>query len=206
MTEPRGFCKLLIVYCTESLRLLNIRFKRPVPPPGPPSAPVIRGIDTTAAVGAKSGTVHTRCDDDDDEEPSPKKTKTDTIAGSRAVKLVLNRPHTTPQSTTEGNNQHNDPTTASVTPEAQAKSHPQPPVARIEVKHDPIVIKDEDEKDPINTSPAPRGSPSEAQSQHDVSTATPQHEDQARRERQKELLNNRLAQLKIQQQLLEMED
>jgi len=273
MTEPRGVCKLLISCCIESLRLLNIKSKRPVLPPGPPSAPGNCGIDTAA--GAKSSSVHARCDDDDDEEPYPKKSKTETVAGARTVKLVLKRPPTSlqsateensdhehkdptvtestpaaqvkphPQSVTEGNKEqeHKDPTVADATPSAQVKPHPQsaiegnndnghehghedptgadttpagqakphhqPPVTRNDLKHDPIVIKDEDEDEETRStdaSPAPREYPGREQSQPDVPTTPSKPDDQARRERKKEILNNRLKQLKIEQQLLEMED
>lgn len=163
---------------------------------------------TEQVVGAKSSSVHARCDDDDDdEEPCLKKVKTESVAGAGAVKLVFKRPHTPLQSAaTEGNNGHNDPTAADAIANAQAEPYPQPLVARNEVKHDPIVIKDEAEKNPTNASPAPRESPSEVQSQLDISTATPKLEDQAKRERLKEILNNQLKQLKIEQQLLEMAD
>lgn len=232
------------------MRLLNIKSKRPVLPLAPLSKPGICEIDTGA--GTESGSVHACCDDEDDEEPCPKKSKTETVAGAQAVKLVLKRPHASPkfateggndhehkdstaaevtpaaqaepqtqlgtegnncqghndptaahtaavaqvsphtQSTTEGNNnhEHSDPTAADATPATQTTPHPQPPVARKDIKHEPIVIKDEDEDDET----------------HSNNTSPTSREHQARRERQKQILNNRLKQLKIEQQLLEMED
>lgn len=116
-----------------------------------------------------------------------------TAAYTAAVAQV--RPHT--QSATEGNNndEQSDPTAADAAPATQTTPHPQPPVARKDIKHEPIVIKDEDEDEETHSTNA------------SLASRTPSNrEDHARRERQKRILNNRLKQLKIEQQLLEMED
>ncbi|GAB7326912.1 hypothetical protein MBLNU13_g10878t1 [Cladosporium sp. NU13] len=107
----------------QSLRLLDIKSKRPVLPPEPPSAPGLCNVDTAAK--AKSSSVHARCEDDDDEQPCPKKIKVETVAGAQVVKLVLERPHTSPQPATEGKDEHKNPTAANAITFAQAKPHPQ---------------------------------------------------------------------------------
>jgi hypothetical protein len=119
-------------------------------------------------------------------------------------------PHTQPALEYNNNHEHNHPTAADATPAAQTMPRPQPPVACSELKHEPIVIKDEDkdedgETQSTNASPVSRECPGKVQSQADILTTPSNREDHARRERQKQILNNRLKQLKIEQQLLEME-
>jgi hypothetical protein len=121
------------------------------------------------------------------------------------------KPHTQPALEYNNNHEHNHPTAADNTPAAQTMPHPQPPVARSELKHEPIVIKDEDkdedgETQSTDASPVSRECSGKVQSQADIPITPSNREDHARRERQKQILNNRLEQLRIEQQLLEMED
>ena len=73
----------------------------------------------------------------------------------------------------------------------------------------PIVIKYEDEDEDLvimSVGPISHVQPTGTQAQAQVSVAPPQQEDQAKRERKKAILRKRLEQLKIEQELLEMED
>jgi hypothetical protein len=124
-----------------------------------------------------------------------------------ATAVAQANPH--PQPVPVENSEHKDPTAANATPVAKPKPHNQPPIARNEPKSTPTTVKDENGDEDViivSATPVSRAHSTSTPAQAQVSMSPVLNGDQAKRERKKAILKMRLEQLKIKQELLEMED
>ena len=189
---------LLIRLHLDALELLKVI---PTDPPTPCPAP-----PPIAAGDHRDGTKRTPLEVDDDvEQPPPKKIKKEIGTGDDSPVSSSDCKQQQPGIRSEEESKPNIEVSASNTLLPQ----PNPPSSDNQkpVKSEVIVVKDEDEDVLIvSASPVSRMQSASSQWQNGGTVVPVQHADKAKRERKKEILKKRLEQLKIEQELLEMED
>jgi len=144
---------------------------------------------------------------DDDEEPLPKKIKQELGPDCQVSRADAERDRLEPRMTSVNEAGSKTDVSASITLPARLS---QPPLLKQKITEPrPIIIKDESEDEDlviVDATPVSRVQSISAPAPAQVSAASVQHDDQAKRERKKAILKKRLEQLKIEQELLEMED
>lgn len=200
--------RVLICLSIGALELLKV-----IPKPtlasqalSPPLATSDRGI----IVGTKHRAPDSTLDlHDDSEQPLPKKSKRTIGSDVPNLSADVERERQPPQVKSEEESERKNQVSSSNTTFPQ--SNLPTPFEQKTIKPDSIVIKDEDEDADDNlvimsVNPISRVQPTRTQAQTQAPLATSQHEEQTQRERKKAILKMRLEQLKIEQELLEMED
>ena len=200
--------RVLICLSIGALALLKV-----IPKPtlasralSPPLATSDRGI----IVGTKHRAPDSTLDlHDDSEQPFPKKTKRTIDSDVTTLSADVERERELPQVKSEEENERKSQVSGSNTP--FPRSNLPTPFEQKTIKPDSIVIKDEDEdaEDDIvflSTNPISSVQPARTQAQTQAPAAPAQRGEQTQRERKKAILKMRLEQLKIEQELLEMED
>jgi hypothetical protein len=143
----------------------------------------------------------------DAEQPQPKKAKQEMNVDGTVLSAGIKTERQQLQIKSEEESKYKNQISTSNTSVPQSNAPPS--IEQRAIKPSPIVIKDEDEDDDLvilSAGPVSRVHSSRAQAPAQASVAPIQHEDQAKRERKKAILKKRLEQLKIEQELLEMED
>ena len=145
--------------------------------------------------------------DSDAQQPVPKKTKTkidaDNLDLTSATEYTRPPPHV--RSEDGGTRINAIPADNTAVPQ----SNPPPSAHHSTIEPSRVVIKDENADDDLvflSTNPISRVQPTRIQAQTPAPAAPAQHGEKTQRERRKAILKIRLEQLKIEQELLEMED
>lgn len=143
--------------------------------------------------------------DDDDEELPPKLTKTDMIAEDQTLEPSSKRQRTLPPSRAENNGDDSDP--ASTITAAATKANAPSSVQKGGHASTPTIIKsEEDEVELLGARKKSQAEQDKAQLQSGSTTAAGSVQDQAQRDRKRAMMKNQLEQLKLEKELMEMEE
>jgi hypothetical protein len=145
--------------------------------------------------------------DNDAQQPPPKKAKNEMNADGTVLSSGVKGERQLPQIKSEVESKHENQISASGTP--APKPNAPSSINHKASKQTPIIVEDESENDDlviVSATSVSRVQPTSTPAPAQVSVTRTQNEDQAKRERKKAILKKRLEQLKIEQELLEMED
>lgn len=199
----RRLFAILRFFCTEFLKLLNI-----IEPttsaalPSSSTAAVIRGCNGNA--GFPFNATHGGLEDDDEDLP-PKLAKTNMIAEDQTSEPSSKRQRISPPSKAE--NARDDSNPASTMTAAAAKARAPSYVEKDGHRPTATIIKsEEDEVELLGARKKSQTQQDKAQLQSGSITAASSAEDQAQRDRKKDMKKNRLEQLKLERELMDMDE